>query len=322
MINNKKILWVVLISVMLYVALEIKETYMVVNSANDEFYKSNNPAKMLFQNGSRLDPSSQEYKDRIAQMEKRDKKRLAQIDVAKVPKELAAKAYRNFHIDIFGTIDEGMAYRIETRYIASADKKSCKTYDDGLFASHSWIPSSESFEYHPKIEGTRHQATIPLGVFNPHEKCKFKLKSVVLFISPRENQKFGRSVYLFHSDAFATNLNNYRFKAWLNRNEWTGREKNKINMECIAPAYSFSGKEYTPCGLKPLTDGYAIVENIPRSSTKYELNIGKSSLNMGELDEAFNKLGYRHKNRGSTRSFKESSNNSKCNSNTGNGVRL
>jgi len=314
--NNKNILWVILIFIMIYVALEIKGTYSAVYSANDTFYASNNPPKMLFQDGRRLDPSSQEYKDRITQMEKRDKERLTKAEVAKVPKALAAKAYKDFHVDISGTIDKDMAYRIETRYIATADKKSCKTYNGGLFASNSWIPSSESFEYTPSIEGTRHKATIPLGVFNPHEKCKFELKSVTLFISPRENQKFGRMVYLFHSDAFATNLNNYRFKAWLNRN------RNKIDMECIAPLYSFSGKDYSPCGLKPLTDGYAIVENIPRFSTKHEINIGKSSLTMGELDHAFNKLGYRHKNRGSTRSFKESSNNSKCNSSTGNGVRF
>lgn len=288
MLNSKNILWFVLISIIIYFLVTLKETYLEVNTANSQFYESNNPKRILFQDGRRLDPSSQEYKNRIAQIDADDKTRFSKTDMAE-------DYYKNFHVELSGTIDKDMAYRIETRYIATADKKSCKTYDGGMFSAHALLPSSENFEYRPRIEGTQHHIRIPLGVFNPHEKCKFQLENVTMYISLREKKKHGRMVYLFHRDALKEDLNNYRFKAWL------GRGTKKIDMECISPANSFSQESYFPCGLKPLTKGYAIVENLPKFSMKYEINIAKSSLSMIELDEAFNKLGYGHRNKGSIR---------------------
>ncbi len=236
MVNSKNILLAVVVFITLYIGLEIKKTRDAVTDANDKFYSDKKPFSTKESHktayGFENKPKSKPEKD------------------------------EKVSVEIFGNIDKSMTYMISTLYATTSDEKSCRSYN-------SWsggdVPSSEDFEYYPKIEGEQHKITVPLRVFNPYQKCKFKLVKVDMHIFSRENKRKRGSTLLFADDPQI--LNNERYEIRLD-------SSHKIDMECVEPSL-FPQAHYNPCGYKPLTDVYSIVKNIPTRSVKYEINIDK-----------------------------------------------
>jgi len=240
-LNSKNILLTIVVAFILYMGIEIKNTHDAVTVANDLFY------------GKKFSKEARE--------------------VAYGPVKKKEKATAPIEFELFGTIDKSMAYSIRTVYVASSDKKSCKSFNS---RSGGWVKASEDFEYHPKIGGGTHHIKVPLRIFDPKIKCKFKAQSVYINIFSRDNKKQG-STTLFLSRNHRDQ--HHRFK-------YTG-SKDKMDIECIEPSPFNDGGHFKPCGYKPLKKRFDILGVLMNGRMKYELNIGKlplDSLSKEELD--------------------------------------
>ena len=238
MLNSKNILLAVVVALILYMGIEIKKTHDAVNTANDIY------------TGKKF---SKEARETAYDPVKKKEKNTAPIE-----------------LELFGTIDESMAYSIETIYTATSDKKSCQSFNAW---GGGWVKASEGFEYHPSIKGDTHHIKVPLQIFDPNIKCKFKPQRVYINIFSRDDKK-QRSRTLFLS----RNTRNQHL-----RFDYLG-SKDKMDIECIEPS-PFQDGHFKPCGYTPLKKRYDILGKLMNGRMKYELNIGKVALDSLSQEE-------------------------------------
>ena len=229
MLNNKNILFIIVVAFILYIGIEVKNTYYGKNFTKEEREVAYGPAK-------------------------KKEKFTAPIE-----------------LELFGAIDKSMAYSITTVYRATSDKKSCKSFNSW---GGGWVKDREDFEYHPKIEGDTHHIKVPLRIFDPNIKCKFKAQSVYIHIFSRDNKKQGSTTLFLSSNP---RDQHHRFK-------YLG-SKEKMDIECIEPSPFSDDGHFKPCGYRPLKKRFGMLGILMNGRMKYELNIGKLPLDSLSKEE-------------------------------------
>jgi hypothetical protein len=88
-------------------------------------------------------------------------------------------------IEIKGSLESSLTYKIKVEYVAKSDSKNCKNYN---FMAGIYVSQSYDFEYRPTIVGNHHSVKIPLKALDPNTECNWKPSTVYLCVNSVENE--------------------------------------------------------------------------------------------------------------------------------------
>jgi len=90
------------------------------------------------------------------------------------------------YIDVVGTIDEGLKYKMMVQYRAESSSRTCKSYN---FLTGSELDNRKEYEYLPEIKSTHHKIRLPLKAISPETSCNWKPDTVMLCITSSRDKE-------------------------------------------------------------------------------------------------------------------------------------
>ncbi len=295
MFESKNIAYLIIAAIVFYIGHAYIDTLAVVHDANDDYIKKSPWMHKHDKNTLlRKEAAMREFVSTYHEMYGRSEESEAKLK--KILYEKYGKRYYGSYntgnifnetlmdeplqfIDISGSIDPSMSYKVFTIHESTVNKSECRYSHFSLFGGYSTGQKRKNFTYAPTIANGRHHLLVPIHPYGSDNPCGYELYAVDLHIQSKEHSSQYYNVPLFtNNKAYADQYPSVGIYQ-----SYMGDKNRLIDIECLAPG--LYEKDYTPCLQKPLKRGKSVVRYIPRVQGDYVINFSKIGTEMLSDDE-------------------------------------